>query len=232
MFIGIDNASLHIYHHPIVVSDLSVAGAGRWGGAVRTFLLAEALQKLEHEVEIVGFLFGEASRNMAAAKIPIITVTGKNYLCSQTETDHLGNSSVKKTTDSQVRDKQLSNVKFLGYIQPQNVQRPLFYPISDRAAWRQPYHFPDFPPPVSLTGAHANRVFDAVGNCVSVQSLQSGALFAEIHPIPKPGSIARSAWTAGCSSNRKAADLLLMLPRSSGASHFRKGCCLSAAVNS
>jgi len=90
---------------------------GRWGGAVRTFLLAEALQKLEHEVEIVGFLFGEAPRDLAAAKIPIITVAGKNYLCSQTETDHLGNSSVKKTTDSQVRDKQLSNVKFLGYIQ-------------------------------------------------------------------------------------------------------------------
>jgi len=63
----------------IVVSDLSVAGAGRWGGAVRTFLLASALQKLDREVEIVGFLFGEASRDIAAAKIPIITVAGQNY---------------------------------------------------------------------------------------------------------------------------------------------------------
>jgi len=63
----------------IVVSDLSVAGAGRWGGAVRTFLLAQALKKLEYEVEIVGFIFGEGSPDIGAAKIPMITVAGKNY---------------------------------------------------------------------------------------------------------------------------------------------------------
>ncbi len=59
----------------IVVSDLSVAGAGRWGGAVRTFLRffaqrAQALKKLEYEVEIVGLIFGEGSPDIGAAKIP------------------------------------------------------------------------------------------------------------------------------------------------------------------
>jgi glycosyltransferase involved in cell wall biosynthesis len=39
----------------IVVSDLSSRGAGRWGGAVRPFLLAQALQSVGYPVEIVGF---------------------------------------------------------------------------------------------------------------------------------------------------------------------------------
>lgn len=39
----------------IVVSDLSSQGAGRWGGAVRPFLLGQALQTMGYPVEIVGF---------------------------------------------------------------------------------------------------------------------------------------------------------------------------------
>lgn len=39
----------------IVVSDLSSQGAGRWGGAVRPFLLGQALQGMGYPVEIVGF---------------------------------------------------------------------------------------------------------------------------------------------------------------------------------
>ena len=39
----------------LVVSDLSSQGAGRWGGAVRPFLLAQALQAVGYPVEIVGF---------------------------------------------------------------------------------------------------------------------------------------------------------------------------------
>ncbi|MEL7141846.1 MAG: glycosyltransferase family 4 protein [Cyanobacteria bacterium J06643_4] len=39
----------------IIASDLSSSGAGRWKGAVRPFLLAQALQKLGHQVEILGF---------------------------------------------------------------------------------------------------------------------------------------------------------------------------------
>ncbi|MGA0200142.1 MAG: glycosyltransferase family 1 protein, partial [Prochlorotrichaceae cyanobacterium] len=37
----------------ILVSDLSEKGAGRWGGAVRPFLLAQALQRLGVAVEIL-----------------------------------------------------------------------------------------------------------------------------------------------------------------------------------
>ncbi|MEO1622913.1 MAG: glycosyltransferase family 4 protein, partial [Cyanobacteria bacterium J06632_3] len=39
----------------IIASDLSRQGAGRWQGAVRPFLLAAALQKIGHTVEILGF---------------------------------------------------------------------------------------------------------------------------------------------------------------------------------
>ena len=39
----------------IIASDLSSSGAGRWQGAVRPFLLAQAFQRLGHSVEILGF---------------------------------------------------------------------------------------------------------------------------------------------------------------------------------
>jgi len=39
----------------ILASDLSQQGAGRWGGAVRPFLLAQALQRAGYRVKIVGF---------------------------------------------------------------------------------------------------------------------------------------------------------------------------------
>lgn len=39
----------------ILVSDLSSRGAGRWAGAVRPFLLADALQTAGHRPEIIGF---------------------------------------------------------------------------------------------------------------------------------------------------------------------------------
>ncbi|MBK4729557.1 glycosyltransferase family 4 protein [Oxynema sp. CENA135] len=63
----------------IVVSDLSVRGAGRWGGAVRPFLLARVLQKLDYEVEIVGFLFGEKPPFEPNLGIPIVYIPGENY---------------------------------------------------------------------------------------------------------------------------------------------------------
>lgn len=64
----------------ILVSDLSSAGAGRWGGGgVRSFLLAQALQKLEYEVEILGFVFGEEAAVIDQGQIPLYQVTGKNY---------------------------------------------------------------------------------------------------------------------------------------------------------
>ncbi|MGK7947671.1 MAG: glycosyltransferase family 4 protein [Xenococcaceae cyanobacterium] len=55
----------------LVVSDLSSSGAGRWGGGVRPFLLAQALRKLDYRVEMVGVAFGEKSQAIADSKIPI-----------------------------------------------------------------------------------------------------------------------------------------------------------------
>ena len=43
----------------IVVSDFSQGSVGRWGGGVRTVLLAEALENLGYQVELVGMNFGE-----------------------------------------------------------------------------------------------------------------------------------------------------------------------------
>ena len=43
----------------LIVSDLSSKGAGRWGGAIRPFLLAQALQKLGHQVKLFGIAYEE-----------------------------------------------------------------------------------------------------------------------------------------------------------------------------
>lgn len=64
----------------IVVSDLSTAGAGRWGGgSVRSFLLAQVLKKLNYHVEIVGFVFGESANTDLKSPIPVIQVMGDKY---------------------------------------------------------------------------------------------------------------------------------------------------------
>jgi glycosyltransferase involved in cell wall biosynthesis len=63
----------------ILVSDLSKSGAGRWGGAVRTFLLAQALRKLNHDVEILGFVFGDDQPDLSASGFPVTTIRGRNY---------------------------------------------------------------------------------------------------------------------------------------------------------
>ena len=64
----------------IVVSDLSSAGAGRWGGGgVRSFLLAQALQKLDYEVEILGFVFGDEPAVSFQSQIKVSTFNGYNY---------------------------------------------------------------------------------------------------------------------------------------------------------
>ena len=79
----------------LIVSDLSKSGAGRWGGAVRPFLLAHALQRLGCEVKIFGFTQGDelaissrypqgvASSNpqgvASTPELPIISVAGGHY---------------------------------------------------------------------------------------------------------------------------------------------------------
>lgn len=55
----------------LIVSDLSSSGAGRWGGGVRPFLLAQALRKLNYEVEMLGVAFGEKAKAIDNSEIPI-----------------------------------------------------------------------------------------------------------------------------------------------------------------
>ncbi|MGC1308768.1 MAG: glycosyltransferase family 4 protein [Phormidesmis sp.] len=62
----------------IVASDLSSSGAGRWKGAVRPFLLAQAFQQLGHAVEILGFA-DDTEGLPTAANLPIKTVERSHY---------------------------------------------------------------------------------------------------------------------------------------------------------
>ena len=63
----------------IVVSDLSSSGSGRWGGAVRPFLIYQALKKLKYEVEIVGFVPIENCDSPPDSDIPKIYVNAYKY---------------------------------------------------------------------------------------------------------------------------------------------------------
>lgn len=63
----------------LVVSDLSSSGSGRWGGAVRPFLLYKALQKLDYEVEVIGFVPYEQRQDSPPPEIPIVTIPAYNY---------------------------------------------------------------------------------------------------------------------------------------------------------
>ncbi len=58
----------------IIVSDLSSSGAGRWGGGVRPFLLAQTLLKLGYEVEMLGVAFGEVASSIKNSEIPIFAI--------------------------------------------------------------------------------------------------------------------------------------------------------------
>jgi len=63
----------------ILVSDLSEKGAGRWGGAVRPFLLAQALQRCGVAVEILGFV-PQPNPNLTSTKtLPITQIVGDPY---------------------------------------------------------------------------------------------------------------------------------------------------------
>ena len=57
----------------LLVSDL----AG--GGAVRAFLLAQILLKLQCKVEVVGFMFGQELYAEPPADIPVVSIPGKTY---------------------------------------------------------------------------------------------------------------------------------------------------------
>lgn len=61
----------------IIVGNLASTGAGRW--VCRTFLLAEALQRLGYSVEMLGYLFGKSNIDLSQFPYPIHTFPGQNY---------------------------------------------------------------------------------------------------------------------------------------------------------
>ena len=63
----------------LVVSDLSSSGAGRWGGAIRPFLLAQALRQIDCDVEMLGVAFGDHSAAIANSEFPIISFPCQYY---------------------------------------------------------------------------------------------------------------------------------------------------------
>ncbi|MDJ0713498.1 MAG: glycosyltransferase family 4 protein [Prochloraceae cyanobacterium] len=63
----------------LIVSDLSSSGSGRWGGAVRPFLLYQALKRLDLEVEIVGFVPSDNLEPVPTVSIPITYVKSYKY---------------------------------------------------------------------------------------------------------------------------------------------------------
>jgi glycosyltransferase involved in cell wall biosynthesis len=58
----------------LLVSDLSSKGAARWGGAVRPFLLAQALKQLGHEVKMFGIAFDRAAPPIETS-LPITAIS-------------------------------------------------------------------------------------------------------------------------------------------------------------
>lgn len=71
----------------IVVGDLSTRGAGRWGGAVRPFLLAQALQRVGYPVEIVGFCPG--GNGPTVADIPLHAIPLESTALGPRAASHL-----------------------------------------------------------------------------------------------------------------------------------------------
>lgn len=63
----------------ILVGDLSVRGVGRWGGGVRTFLLAQALERLGYRIQILGPAFGEPGPRPPNTSWEWVMVPGRSY---------------------------------------------------------------------------------------------------------------------------------------------------------
>jgi glycosyltransferase involved in cell wall biosynthesis len=64
----------------LVVSDLSQSGVGRWGGgAVRPFLLSQALKKIGYDVEIVGFVFEGHTAATFSPDLSVVSIAAQPY---------------------------------------------------------------------------------------------------------------------------------------------------------
>ncbi|HAC65421.1 MAG TPA: glycosyl transferase group 1 [Cyanothece sp. UBA12306] len=70
-------------NHPLkislIVSDLSSKGAGRWGGGIRPFLLAQALQELGHQVRLFGLAYDSDTPPLANEQLGIFSIPCPYY---------------------------------------------------------------------------------------------------------------------------------------------------------
>ncbi|HBL13475.1 MAG TPA: glycosyl transferase group 1 [Cyanobacteria bacterium UBA11162] len=71
-----DNRSVKI---SLIVSDLSSSGSGRWGGAVRPFLIYKALKQLNYDVEILGFVPSDNLEDIPVSEIPTSYINAYKY---------------------------------------------------------------------------------------------------------------------------------------------------------
>jgi glycosyltransferase involved in cell wall biosynthesis len=118
----------------ILVGDLSKSGAGRWGGAVRPFLLAQTLQKLGCSVKIFGFCFGEQGAIASTPELPITAIQGDRYpqfframrsLSQQIDGDILYAYKPKPTSFG------------MGLLQRWKTRKPLILDVDD---WEMSWH--------------------------------------------------------------------------------------------
>lgn len=63
----------------LIVSDLSGSGAGRWGGGVRPFLLAQALRQLDYHVELLGISYGQDAPQISDPELSIVSVPCQHH---------------------------------------------------------------------------------------------------------------------------------------------------------
>ena len=117
----------------IIASDLSQSGAGRWGGAVRPFLLAQALKLLDYEVEILGFSADKTPINLSF-NVPVTVLEGGNYPKFFTSAQHL----LSKVDGDIVYAYKLKPSSFgLALIDKLKTRRPLLLDIDD---WELSWH--------------------------------------------------------------------------------------------
>lgn len=118
----------------LIVSDLSTRGAGRWGGAVRPFLLTQAIQKLGHSVEIVGFVPPDEVTPHCEAHTPSHVFQAKNYPSFINSAYHL----LRRLTGDVVYAYKLKPTSFgLGILHHLATRKPLLLDIDD---WELSWH--------------------------------------------------------------------------------------------
>ncbi len=121
----------------MLVSDLSSRGAGRWGGAIRPFLLAQALRRSGHQVKIYGLAFGGDSAENFDTEVPIKVVSCP-YYPSYTESWSVVSRLLREIDGDILYAVKLKPSSFgIALLKKSLAQRPLILDIDD---WEMSWH--------------------------------------------------------------------------------------------